>query len=227
MADIDRRHLLQGSLGLGVAASLLESFTAELSAAQRNPQGGGAPPGVRRIITANNAKGRSYVLSDEVVQAGGWTFGRKGRGYVALWSWQDTVWQDYPPDELARPANGPLTRSFDLVAPGGASNVWIVECGRRADWRSFEAFRQAIVAARVEVTAQPGEFGFAFDVVYESPSQGQLSFGWDAPLFVRGQLVPLGGYPRAESPWLTAERGDYYVFVQGDWRGSLEDSEKQ
>jgi quercetin dioxygenase-like cupin family protein len=71
MADIDRRHLLQGSLGLGVAASMLESFTAELSAAQRNPQGDGAPPGVRRIITANNAKGRSYVLSDEVVQAGG------------------------------------------------------------------------------------------------------------------------------------------------------------
>ena len=40
---------------------------------------------------------------DEVVQAGGWTFGRKGKGYVALWSWAPTAWQDYPAEELARP----------------------------------------------------------------------------------------------------------------------------
>jgi hypothetical protein len=152
---------------------------------------------------------------DEVVQAGGWTFGRKGKGYVALWSWGTTFWQDYTPDELARPANGPLTRSFDLVAPEGASNVWIVECGRQADWRSFDAFRSAILAARVEVTPYPAEFGFAFDVVYDSPSQGLVSFGWDAPLFVRGQVVPIGGYPRADHPWVTAERGDRAWAIEG------------
>jgi hypothetical protein len=71
MTDIDRRNLLYGSLGLGAAASMIEAFTAPLFAAQRNPQAGGAQPGIRRVITANNAKGRSYVLSDEVVQSGG------------------------------------------------------------------------------------------------------------------------------------------------------------
>jgi hypothetical protein len=158
---------------------------------------------------------------DEVVQLRSsstgtlWTFGRKGKGYVALWSWQDTVWKDYPPDELARPANGPLTRSFDLVAPGGASNVWIVECGRRADWGSFRSFVDAIVAARVEVVAEPAEFGFAFDVLYDSPSQGLVSFGWDEPLVVRGEMVPLAGYPRAESPWLAAGRGDRAWSIEG------------
>jgi hypothetical protein len=152
---------------------------------------------------------------DEVVQAGGWTFGRKGRGYVALWSWGTTSWQEYPPDELARPANGPLARSFDLVAPEGASNVWIVECGRRADWGSFAAFRSAILAARVEVAPHPAEFGFAFDVVYDSPSQGLVSFGWNTPLFVSGELVQLDDYPRAESPWLTAQRGDRAWSIEG------------
>ena len=71
MADIDRRHVLHGSLGLGIAASILDSFAAELSAAQRNPQAGGGQTGIRRVITANNAKGRSYVLSDEIVPPGG------------------------------------------------------------------------------------------------------------------------------------------------------------
>ena len=30
---------------------------------------------------------------DEVVQQNGWTFGRRGNGYVALWSWR---WPPYP-----------------------------------------------------------------------------------------------------------------------------------
>jgi hypothetical protein len=152
---------------------------------------------------------------DEVVQAGGWTLGRKGKGYVALWSWGTTSWQEYPPEELARPANGPLTRSFDLVAPDGASNVWIVECGRAADWRSFAAFRDAILAAPVEVTPSESEFGLAFDVRYDSPSQGTVSFGWDAPLVVRGEVVALDGYPRADHPWLTAERGQREWTIEG------------
>jgi hypothetical protein len=124
---------------------------------------------------------------DEVAQEGPWTFGRKGQGYVALYSWRRTTWQLYPPEELALPQNGPLTRSFDLVAPGGPDNVWIVECGREADWRSFAAFRDAILGAGVAVTPRPTAFNHdTFDVAYDSPSQGLLAFGWDAPFVVRG-----------------------------------------
>ncbi len=144
---------------------------------------------------------------DEVEQAAGWTFGRKGKGYVALHSWGPTVWQDYPAEELARPANGPLARSFDLVAPEGASNVWIVECGRRADWGSFASFRDAILAARLEIVPLATSFGLAFDVFYDSPSQGPMSFGWEGPLVVRGEAVPLHDYPRVDNPWVSAEGG--------------------
>ena len=43
---------------------------------------------------------------DEVVQAGGWTFGRKGSGYVALYSWRPVHWRTYsdPGDLHARAA---------------------------------------------------------------------------------------------------------------------------
>ena len=30
---------------------------------------------------------------DEVRQVGGWTLGRRGDGYVALWSWRPTQWR--------------------------------------------------------------------------------------------------------------------------------------
>jgi hypothetical protein len=73
MADINRRSLLEGTVGFGIAASTwgaVEALTVGLAASQRNSQPGSAA-GIRRIITANNAKGRSYVLSDEIVASGG------------------------------------------------------------------------------------------------------------------------------------------------------------
>lgn len=154
---------------------------------------------------------------DEVAQADGWTFGRAGDGYVALYSWRPTVWQATTPEELAllpeTPAGGPMTQSFDLVAPGGPDNVWIVECGDAAQWGSFEAFRAAILAAPLTVTDRDEDPGF--DVSYTSPSQGAMTLGWDAPFTVAGQEVPIDEYPRVDNPWVTAERGDPQWLVQG------------
>ena len=155
---------------------------------------------------------------DELEQVGPWTFGRKGKAYVALYSWRPTVWQGYPPEELALlppSPSGPITRSFDLVAPGGAANVWIVECGREADWGSFAAFRDAILGAALVVTPIPAAFVPVFDVSYDSPSQGLVTFGWTAPLVVEGQEIPLHGYPREDNPWAHAERGDPAWTVEG------------
>ncbi len=63
---------------------------------------------------------------DEVRTVGQWTLGRKGDGYVALWSWRPTQWRTHDPAVTF--TNG-LTQPFDLVAPGGADNVWIGEVG--------------------------------------------------------------------------------------------------
>jgi len=164
---------------------------------------------------------------DEVVQSGSWTFGRAGEGYVALYSWRATEWEAYDSEELAllpESATGPVQQSFDLVAPGGADNVWIVECARAADYASFAAFRAAILATPVSVTDLGGLDGF--DVAWTSPSQGALGFGWEAPFTVGGQAVALGDYPRVDNPWVTAEREAPRWLVQGseaavelDWAG--------
>jgi hypothetical protein len=152
---------------------------------------------------------------DQVVKQNHWTFGRKGGVYVALYSWRIPEWQEYTREELALPANGPLKKSFDLVAPGGADNVWIVELGTKRKYGSLTFFRDAISNARVKVTPRPGQAGQAFDVLYVSPSQGRIEFGWDAPFLVKGDEQPLAGYPRAESRWVEAQRGDAVVEIAG------------
>jgi hypothetical protein len=137
---------------------------------------------------------------DEVVQDGAWTLGRFRDGYIALYSFRPATWVVYDPTVYA--TNG-MVKPFDLRADGGADNVWIAECGRQADWGSFEQFRAAITASRVEVTTLPknGALPGGFDVLYASPSQGRMTFGWNAPLTINGSEVPLTGSPRYDNPW--------------------------
>ncbi len=35
-----------------------------------------------------------------MVQRGHWTIGRKGDGYVALWSWRATRWREHDPAKV-------------------------------------------------------------------------------------------------------------------------------
>jgi hypothetical protein len=140
---------------------------------------------------------------DEVVRDGNWTFGRFRDGYIALYSWRMAEFVDHG---STVPTNG-MTKAFDLIADGGPDNVWIVECGRAADWGgSFPAFQEAIRAARVTVTpVTEGLPGSAvppfFEVEYESPSLGTVSFGWESPLVVAGERIPIRDYPRYDNPW--------------------------
>lgn len=150
---------------------------------------------------------------DEVRQVGGWTFGRRGDGYVALWSWRPTAWRTHDP--AVTPTNG-LTQPFDLVAGGGADNVWISEVGGVATWGSFEAFVSAVAAAPVSVAPRavradglPG----GFDVTYASPSSGTMSFGQTGPFTVDGNAVPLHGTNRFDNPFGTTPFGSPTVDV--------------
>jgi hypothetical protein len=141
---------------------------------------------------------------DEVTRQGHWTFGRKGDGYIALYSYRPADFLEYDP---ARHATGGHKQPFDLVARGGADNVWIVECGRRAKWGSFVAFQRAVGASAVQVEARGAStagFSLGYDVVYRSPSQGEIRFGWASPLFVAGRERSLGSFPRYDNPWAHA-----------------------
>ena len=149
---------------------------------------------------------------DEIVQRDGWTFGRKGDGYVALWSWRPTEWRTHDPAVTF--TNG-LTQAFDLVAPGGAHNVWISEVGDADRWGSFEAFVAAVAAAPVSVTdlGADGAISRGFDVTYRSPTEGTLSFSWTGPLTVDGAEVALHGTERIDNPFSTVAAGSDEVVV--------------
>lgn len=83
---------------------------------------------------------------DEVVQRNGWTFGRLGDGYVALWSSRPAEFVDHDP--ATTPTNG-MTGPFDLVASGGPDDVWITEVGSASEDGTFHSFVDAIaVSAR-------------------------------------------------------------------------------
>jgi len=153
---------------------------------------------------------------DEVVQEEGWTIGRRGDGYVALWSMRPAEFRELPPDVFT---NG-LQEPFDLVAPGGADNVWVVEVGDADTWGSFEEFRAAVTSAEVEVTTRPpnaeGNPG-GFDVVYQSPAEGEMAFGWEAPLTVDGDEVDLHPDRRIDNPWASVDaRATRYEISEGD-----------
>jgi hypothetical protein len=163
------------------------------------------------VFTRNEPYTHAYFPQerfDEVVQQGPWTFARRREGYLALFSYRPASFLPMP----AGVATNGLLQPFELRATGGADNVWIVECGRQADWGSFDAFRTAVAAAAVTVTptnvgiTEPA-VGPAYDVVYESPSQGRVEFGWTQPLVVDGQTVPITGYDRYDNPWAKTAYG--------------------
>jgi hypothetical protein len=150
---------------------------------------------------------------DEVRQSGGWTLGRKGDGYVALWSWRPTTWRAHDPAVTF--TNG-LTQPFDLVAEGGADNAWIVEVGDAAGWGSFDRFAAAVTAAPVQVTELgAGADGLpqGFDVTYESPTEGRIGFSSTGPLTVDGAEVPLHGTNRFDNPFGTTGADDTTIEI--------------
>ena len=118
---------------------------------------------------------------DEVTQSNGWTFGRKGQAYVALWSKGLTSWT----------GNG-VFGGEGLVAHG-RRNAWICQMGRQAVDGAFADWTRKIAAARLAATAA--------SVKYAAPGVGEVSFAWDGPLTVDGKEVPLHGDLRFDNPY--------------------------
>jgi hypothetical protein len=145
---------------------------------------------------------------DEVVEApavggGGWIFGRKGDGYVALYSDLPYRWQTEGPD------------AGQEVIALGLQNVWICQMGRKATDGDFAEFVESISQARLDVRG--------LTVNYTAPGVGQMQFGWNDELLVDGRESPLRGYARFGNPYATAPYGSgVYRFELGDRRLDLD-----
>jgi hypothetical protein len=152
---------------------------------------------------------------DEVRQERNWTVGRRGGGLVGVWSWRQPVWAEHDPAQIF--TNG-LSAPFDLCAPGGADNVWVIEVGDLDGWGDLDSFTAALTSSSPEVEnlgwSDSGHAGFR--VRYHSPSEGVLEVGPDGPLQVDGQQVPIHGYPRFDNPFVVASAdGSRIVLTHG------------
>ena len=157
---------------------------------------------------------------DDVRTDGHWTFGRRDGGYVALWSWRAPAWRDHDP---AKVFTGGLTGRFDLVAAGGADNVWVCEVGDEDRWGSFDRFCAGVAAATVEVD-DPGWRGDGahpgFAVRYASPAEGRIESRPGHPLVLDGTDVALDRRSRFANPFSQVPVGETTVAVSdasGSW----------
>lgn len=64
---------------------------------------------------------------------------------------------------------------YEYIAQGHA-NVWVIEMGSKAENGSFEAFMDGFAGKKV--------CGDTHNLIYQSPSQGEITFGWNRPLTV-------------------------------------------
>jgi hypothetical protein len=131
---------------------------------------------------------------DEVRTSGHWTFGRRGKGYVALYSHAPAQWE---------------TNDIELRA-AGKDNLWIVELGREAENGSFDSFIAGVSKANLSVMPQRK----GYRVIYVSPSRGPITVDWDGPMTCGGAMVDLGPYPRYDNKYCRQSFGAERFLIQ-------------
>jgi hypothetical protein len=142
---------------------------------------------------------------DAVMQKGNWTFAAKGNAYIGLWSQNPVKWQE--DGEYA---------DREVIADG-KKNIWLCEMGNSDAYRSFDQFVKRISDAVIETKE--------LEILYNSPSQGTLQFGWHEPLTKDGKEVILKDYPRYLNHYTNTsfpagnviiQRGDYSLNLNYD-----------
>ena len=106
------------------------------------------------------------------------------------------------------------TAAWCFGSGGGIPQRRAGECGREADFGSFDAF----VAALTKATPHSG----GGVITYPSPSIGTFVTGWDVTPTVEGEPIALRGYPLVESPWARSVYGSGEMAITyGDERYEL------
>lgn len=124
---------------------------------------------------------------DEVRFAGDWVFGRVDDAYLAIYV------KGGP-----QVGKGGQYSGRELICRE-REHTWLAECGRKADWGSFDAFVEAISAAEISEEQ---------DVVrYHSPSAGLFETGWDVQPTIDGQPIELRNYAMVDNAWGQARFG--------------------
>ncbi len=122
---------------------------------------------------------------DEVREREGCIFGRKGDGYIALRSKNRYHWKTEGIDAACE------------VIAEGTKNIWICEMGNKERDGGFDDFVENISSAHIKFRG--------LSVVYDSPSQGRIEFGWRGRLKREGSDISLRDYPRYDNTYTNTQ----------------------
>jgi len=117
----------------------------------------------------------------------GWAFGRVGNGYIALAAARGLAFQTHGDN------------AYRELRSSGITNIWLCQMGRLVLDGSFNEFVEKVLALpvkfdekQVELTTLRGD---------------RLHFGWEGPLLLNGEPLPLGGFKHYDNPYCTCEPG--------------------
>ena len=136
---------------------------------------------------------------DEVREVDGWVLGRKKNAYIALRSLlparflkpDPRLYEEVYPDRWEQIYQDAMPYFYHA---NGHANVWVAEMGSLAQNGSFDRFCDGFLTdGKLE--------GDTFHAVYHSPSQGEMTLGWNEPLTVKGIVLPVHDYKRYDNPY--------------------------
>jgi hypothetical protein len=140
---------------------------------------------------------------DEIVELRGWTCGRKGQGYVALYSAQPTQW-----------VNQGAYAGKELQA-GGYRNAWICVVGREAEDGSFLDFVDTVARASVSATGQGNApLNDPLEVVFDAPGVGQFKAAWGQRTTLAGTVLNPQNFQRFDNPYAQQQWGDPHLEIR-------------
>jgi hypothetical protein len=131
---------------------------------------------------------------DEVRFDRQWAFARSENGYVGIYS-----------QHGLRVGDEGQYAGRELVC-NADENTWLVECGRQADWGSFDRFVDMLKSA--EIQTQDGVMTF------DSPSVGRFVTGWEVQPTINGEPIQLHGYPLVDSAWAHSDFGSGALVIR-------------
>jgi hypothetical protein len=126
---------------------------------------------------------------DEIVENDHWIFGRKGDGYIAVFSQSSVRWVG---DEELR-----------VDTP---ENIWMCEMGHKEQWGNFEMFINQIQTSTIHSEG--------LNIRYVSPSQGEMTFGWHTHFKVNGTAIPLHTGKRFDNPYCQCDFLEKQIVIQ-------------
>ncbi|MHA1272099.1 MAG: hypothetical protein ACTSQS_01555 [Promethearchaeota archaeon] len=130
---------------------------------------------------------------DDVKTVGKWIFGEKNGGYIAFYSYEPAYWiSDYE------------------LRSNGYKNVYIVELGSKLEYDSFDDFISEISDANVKIKPEP----IGYNIIYKSPSQGEVKVSWNSPFYVNGKQINLGDYDRFNNQYCHQKFGTKITLIQ-------------